>query len=294
MNSAYAHELLASFIDSRRAKNASVHTIRAYALSLGQFLDWRDEQHDSAPITRTTIRAYITYLQGRNLAPATVSGRVRDVSVWLAWLVEEELLPSNPAARLKPRVPKRRPGSYTGDQIRALLKACTGDYGPRDRALIIFLLDTGLRVGEMVRLDRDGINWETGAFSVVGKGDKERRGWLSPYAREVMRLYLASRDDDDRALWRGKQGRLTASGIYHSLEERAQLAGIRGEVRKVVHSFRATFAQNYIKQGGDLETLRRLLGHESLVMSSHYAQLADDDLAGVKARVDPLGGVAGL
>ncbi len=295
MDSATTHELLASFLDSRRARNASPLTLRAYALSLGQFLAWRDERQDAGPITRATIRAYIAHLQGRGLAPATTSGRVRDLSVWLGWLVDEEILTSNPAFRMKPRTPKRRPPSYTGDQIRALLRACDGEHGARDRAMIIMLLDTGLRASELASLARQSFDWASGAFSVVGKGNKERKGWAGPYALEILRLYLATREDDHPALWLGQGGGpLTYSGIYQALRSRAELAGISGEIRKVVHGFRATFAKNYIQQGGDLESLRRLLGHESIVMSAHYAQLADDELAGVKARVNPLGGVAGL
>lgn len=295
MDSTTSHELVSSFLDSRRARNASPLTLQSYALSLGQFLAWRDARQDTGPITRATIRAYIAHVQGRGLAPATVAGRVRDLSVWLGWLVDEELLTSNPAFRMKPRVPKRRPPSYTSDQIRAMLRACEGEHGPRDRAMIILLLDTGLRASELASLTRQSIDQASGAFSIVGKGNKERKGWAGPYALEILRRYLATRDDDHPALWLGQWGGpLTASGIYQALRSRAELAGIRGDVRKIVHSFRATFAKNYIQQGGDLETLRRLLGHESIVMSAHYAQLADDELAGVKARVNPLGGVAGL
>jgi integrase/recombinase XerD len=157
--------------------------------------------------------------------------------------------------------------------------------------VIIVLLDTGLRAGELVSMDRSMIDWATGAFTVIGKGNKERIGWLGPTALSYLRIYISGRSDEDPALWIGQKGRLTISGVYQLMRRRAEQAGIRQEVRRLIHSTRATFAKHYVQQGGDLESLRKLLGHTTLAMSAYYAQLAGDELADKKNRVNPLGRV---
>jgi site-specific recombinase XerD len=269
------------FLAAKTAAGLSPRTISTYSLHVGHFVAWLDGR----AITRPIIRAYLTDLSATK-SPVTVSNYIRDVSVYCAWLVEEGILDINPTTRLKPKVPKRRPASYGKRHITALLDGAD----PRTKALIIVLLDTGLRVGELVSMTQDSVDMVTGHFTVIGKGNKERSGWMSAYALIALRAYLVSRDDADAALWRGKRGALTESGVYQIIKSRAEAAGIRGELRRLIHGFRATFAKFYIRRGGDLESLRRLLGHESIAMSAHYAQLADDELGEHKAHINPLAG----
>jgi integrase/recombinase XerD len=275
-------ELTEQFIDAKIAAGLSPKTISTYRQRLGYFTAWLCDRE----VTRAVLRAYLKYLHEQPTLTATSrASYFRDVSVFCNWLVEERIWDTSPAYKLAPKVPKRLPASYRQEQIAAMLAVC----GPRDRALITMLLDTGLRVGELCSLRRDAIVWVDGSFRVVGKGNKERHGWLHPYTMELLRVYLDSRDDDDPALWMGRKGPLTIWGVHQIVERRAESVGIRGDVRRLVHSFRATFAKNYIKAGGDLESLRRLLGHEDIAMSAHYAQLADDELADRKRQVNPLG-----
>lgn len=274
--------MLAQFLHAKQAAGRSPRTIQAYAQRVGHFVDWLA----GAPITRAALRSYLAEL-ARSKKPATIAAYMRDVSAYCGWLVEEGILDTNPASGLKPKVPKRRPASYSKKQINALLDGA----GHRDRAIIIVLLDTGLRVGELVSMTTENTDTLTGHFTVVGKGDKERSGWMSSYALRALRTYLSHRQDADGALWYGRGRPLTESGVYQAIRERAKAAGIDGEIRRVPHSFRATFAKMYLRRGGDLESLRRLLGHESIAMSAHYAQLADDELGERKAEVNPLAGL---
>jgi hypothetical protein len=94
---------------------------------------------------------------------------------------------------------------------------------------------------------------------------------------------LATRSDRDPALWYGRCGPLTPSGVHQIFRRRAIEAGIRADVRRLVHACRATFAKHYIKRGGSLGDLAELLGHSTLTMAAYYAALADDDLAAKKA-----------
>jgi integrase/recombinase XerD len=274
--------MLDHFLAAKAAAGLSPRTITTYRLHVGHFVAWLDGR----ALTRPVLRAYLEYLSA-DKRPVTVANYIRDVSVYCAWLVAEGDLDLNPTIGLKPKLPKRRPPSYTKRQINALLDGAD----PRDRALIIVLLDTGLRAGELVSMTQDSVDTLTGHFAVIGKGDKERSGWLSSYALKAVRTYLSWRVDDHPALWYGAGGPLTVSGVYQVIRRRARAAGIAGEVRRLLHSFRATFAKTYLKRGGDLESLRRLLGHESIAMSAHYAQLADDELGERKAEVNPLAGM---
>lgn len=275
-------DLIEQFLDAKRAAGLSPKSITAYAERLGYFAKWLEGR----PITRPTLRQYLISLQERNLAPATRASYFRDIVTLCRFLVTEGIWEKNPAEKLGLKSPKRLMTSYSREQIRQLLAVC--DH--RDRAIIVMLLDTGLRAGELCSFRRRDIDWQTGAFTVIGKGDKERAGWLNDFTLEVLRAYLDTRRDSSPWLWPNRYGQpITRNGVYQALRRAAIAAGIRGDVRRLVHSMRATFSKNYIKQGGSLDDLRQLLGHESLTMSSHYARLAQDDLAAQKRRINPLG-----
>lgn len=275
-------DLIMQFIDSKRAAGLSPKTIRTYAERLRYFASWLGDR----PLTRTTLRQYLIHLQERpSLAPTSRASYFRDIGTFCRFCSDEGIWQTNPAQKLRIKVPKRLMPSYTREQIRQLLAVCN----ERDRVIIVLLLDTGLRVAELCSLRRRDINWESGAFTVIGKGNQERAVFLNPYTVELLRAYLGKRRDTDPALWMGKFGPLTTFGVYQVIKRRAIEAGIIGDIRRILHSFRATFAKNYIKQGGSLDDLRQLLGHSSLEMASHYAALASADLATQKRRINPLG-----
>lgn len=276
--------LVVQFLDAKTAKRLSPKTLATYRERLTRFVVWLGERD----LTRAELRAYLHDLQAHpRLSPISAWSYFHDVTVFCAWLVDEQIITTNPARKLAPKKPKRLPASYTNAQLAQLLHVCD----ERDRAMLIMLLDTGLRSSEIVSLDRCQVDLHTGHFTVVGKGNKERSGALSVYTLQALRAYLELREDHEPALFLGVKGRLTRSGMYQIVARRARQAGIRGEVRRLVHAFRATFAKSYIIQGGDLETLRQLLGHESLTMAAHYATLADQELLAKKRRVNPLGGM---
>lgn len=273
-------DLIEQFIDAKRAAGLSPKTVRTYAERLRYFASWLGDR----PLMRTTLRQYLIHLQERNLAASTRASYSRDIGTFCRWCVDEGIWQTNPAQGIKVKTPRPLAASYSKEQVRQLLVVCD----ERDRALIVVLLDTGLRASELVSLRRRDIDWESGAFTVEGKGNKQRVGWLADYSLDALRAYLATRSDAEPALWIGRKGPLTIWGVHQMIERRAESVGIRGDVRRLVHSFRATFAKNYIKQGGSLDDLRQLLGHESLTMSSHYARLAQSDLAEQKLKVNPL------
>ncbi len=273
-------DLFEDFITAKRIAGRSPATIKRYRTRVPAFITYLAGR----PLTRAVIRSFIALLQQQQLAPITVRGYVRDLSSFCSWLVDEGILESNPTSKLAPKVPHRRPASYTVDQIRKLLAVCD----VRDRAIIITFLDTGLRVGELITLRRDRIDWETGEFEVIGKGNKQRSGWLSPQAIIAIRAYLETRTDSNPALWHGREGPLTITGIHQMLRRRTKQAGIRSQVRRLCHGFRASFAKAWVLNGGDVASLQSILGHESPIMSLRYATLATAEIQAKKLQINPL------
>ncbi len=271
------------FMAAKVVAGLSPATIRTYRQRLDRYASWLGER----PLARWTIRQYIAQLQHEQLAPHTIAAYVRDIGVLCRWLVAEGVLEIDVSANLTPKLPQRRAAHYTVAQLERLLAVCDG----RDRAMVLVLLDTGLRLGKLCSMRWDRIDWDMGQFTVVGKGNKERASWLSPIARDAVTHYLTSRSTQDPALWYGRQSPLTSSGVQQVFRRRAVQAGIRADVHRLVHACRATFAKHYIKRGGTLSDLVALLGHSTLTMAAYYAALADDDLAAKKAAVDPLAAV---
>lgn len=171
-------QLVAEFLVAKRAQGCTPRTVVTYAERLAPFVAWVGEQ----PITRATLRAYLAHLRSSpRLSAISVAGRFRAVAVLCSWLVEEGHLAANPAIKRTPKVPKRLPASYAVAQIHRLLAVC----GPRDRAIVIVLLDTGLRAAACLSLKRGDLGGD-GRFRIMGKGQKERAGQRSPAALDAV------------------------------------------------------------------------------------------------------------
>lgn len=278
------------FLAEKIAQDMSVRTIQTYRERCTCFTIWLAERRISGveQLTPRIMIGYLTALQRRGYSPFTVASYFRGVKVFCAWLVKRKLLDNDPAADLHPRVPKdHRPASYTPAQITALLSACEGRDGLRDRALLLVLFDTGLRVSELCSMQRAMITG-SGRFTVRGKGNKYREVQLSPYTQTVLTGYLGQRQDRQPCVWLGRQGPLTRLGVHRIVVRRAEAAGIRDQVRRLVHSARATFARAFLKGGGDLKSLADLLGHAGLEMAAFYGQSDKDELMERKLAINPL------
>lgn len=275
-------ELITQFIEERAAQGRSHYTIKSYRIHLTHFLDYT-QQNSQQSISRRLIVGYVAHCR-QTKTQNTASNYVATVSVFLNWLVDIGELDSNPAHKLKPKRTVRRMPSYTKPQIDALLRGAN----LRDKAIILALLDTGLRASELCSLRRDDVDFISGYFRVVGKGDRERANWFSVFTLRILRDYLAERTDSQPALFISHRGRpLNARQLYTVIQRRAEAAGIKDNITRILHSFRATFARNYLRRG-DAITLAALLGHSTLAMTKRYAELNDDELREKKRLINPL------
>ncbi len=290
--------LIQGFKLSCQTEGKSPKTIEWYTTFLYRFLaflQFRNFATDAAQISKEVIRAFILYLQveaktprsKKPLSPATVQGYVRTLKSFFSWVVREEYLSDSPTAKIPvPKAPQKVLNTFTHEQIGKLAQECyrSNGNGYRNLAVLLLLLDSGIRVSELVHIDLDDINQAEGWIKIkVGKGGKERivpvgslvqkSLWKyinhfrpQPLTQKVIRLFLS-----------GDGLPLTKSGIQQMLRRCGKRAGISG-VRCSPHTFRHTFAKSYLVNGEDIFSLQKILGHTSLASVRTYLNLFGTDV----------------
>jgi site-specific recombinase XerD len=256
---------------------------------VGSFINWLKEHgvNEVSSIKPTDIRAYLVSLQARGLKDTTQHGHARAIKNWLNWLVEEEDLEKSPMRKVKmPRLEGRIPPPYTPEEVQRLLTACDRKTvrGSRDYALVISLLDTGLRAHEIVSLKVGDLATNTGLMVVMGKGRKQREVRVGAKARGAIIRMLGYRSGllPSMGLWVGYEsltgnetGPLSLEGLRTMLKRLGLTAGV---YPCSAHRFRRTFALWCLRDGMDLYSLKLLMGHSSLAVLQRYLALAGEDI----------------
>ncbi len=230
----------------------------------------------------------------RCISPLTVKGYVQVLRSFFTWAVEEELLNSNPAQRVKlPKTPQYLIATFTPERLEALLAACDTRtwIGFRDYTIMLLLLDTGIRVSELCGLTVEQVHEDY--ITVFGKGRKEREVGISPEVRRLLWKYLAKyrrpASPEIREVFVNVRGQpLTPSGVEQLLIEIKKRVGLEG-VRVSAHTFRHTFARMFLEQGGDLYKLSRLMGHTDVKTTERYLkEFTSREARQQQARFSPL------
>jgi site-specific recombinase XerD len=272
-----------SFYLDREANYCTPATLKWYRKYVGALVAWlaaRDvtQLHQ---VTPDLLRVYLVELQGRALAPRTVHHHAAAAKVFLNFAEGEGLLPAgSPMAKVRmPRLPKELLPALTTEEARALLTACECE---RDRAVVLVLLDSGLRAQECAALNVDDVDMTTGAVRVkAGKGRKDRTVYLGARARRAVGRYLAERGavEPAAALWVSQtreRGRLTTWGLRQILERARDRAGLTVKVNP--HTLRRTFALWSLRAGMPLPQLASIMGHADLGVLQKYLKLVEQDL----------------
>ena len=310
------------FIQFKSAEGLSHWTVSNYERTLHHWLE-RQEDVDISAVSSNDIREYLNYMRN-DYVPRRITGgnenklsskSIRNIYVaflsFFHWASDEFNIP-NPMSRVpapKYTVPVVEP--FTQEDVEALLKVC--DFSEeaktvnrrkfrmrrptarRDRAIILALLDTGLRASELCSLRVGAVDLRTGKVTVKhgalggAKGGKSRTVYLGKTARKAVWRYLADRedgDDPDAPLFLGKLNRLMNKD---SLRLLLNSLGAKAGLQKCYpHRFRHTFAITYLRSGGDVFTLQMLLGHSTLDMVRRYALIAEIDMERVHRKASPV------
>lgn len=281
-------------------RGASPHTIAAYRRDLGDFAAFLAPRgRDPSEASETDVVAWLSDLDRRGLAVATVRRRLSALRHFYRFLFLDGVRRDDPTARLdRPRGGRRLPRTLGEEEVTALLDAARrrpGAEGLRLVALLELLYATGARISEVVGLELSALAPALDAVRLYGKGRKERLVPVGRVAREALRAWLAvrpSRDAAGRPLrWlfpsRGRSGHLTRQRALQLLKELAVEAGI-DPARVSPHVLRHAFATHLLAHGADLRAVQTLLGHADIATTEIYTHLEAARLTNVVTTHHPL------
>lgn len=263
-------QLLEAFISAKRVEGCSEKTLHYYSTTISTVKKAIDK-----PIRHMVtddLRVYLAaYQQDKGVSKVTIDNVRRILSSFFSWLEDEDHIIKSPVRRIKKvRVSKMVKEVYSDEDLEKMRDNCSS---PRDLAMIDLLTSTGMRVGELVRLNRDDIDFNNRECIVLGKGDKERPVYFDARTKVHLQSYLEMRTDDNPALFvtlDNPHDRLRISGV----ESRLHDLGERLNIHRVhPHKFRRTLATRAIDKGMPIEQVQHLLGHQKIDTTLEYAMV---------------------
>lgn len=286
----------------RDQRNYSPATLRAYGADLRQFMRFlaaRGARYLNSPAAIDTllIRAYLAWLQEEGEGRATTARKLACLRSLFRYLVREGHVPENPARSVgTPRQEKKLPRVLNEEEVLVLLDAppATGILGLRDRAIFELLYATGMRVGEMVVLDLDGVDLAQRLIYVRGKGRKHRQVLFGDKARDAVAAYLgARRKESSRAAGRAcdalfvnaRGTRLSDRSVRTILSRHLDACALRHRISP--HGLRHSFATHLLNRGADLRSIQELLGHASLSTTQRYTHVSTERMLRVYRDAHP-------
>ena len=267
--------LMESFLAAKRLEGCSEKSLKYYHATLSaMFLKMGKPIQE---IETDDLRKYLTaYQEEHRSSRVTIDNIRRILSSFFSWLEEEEYILKNPVRRIhKVKTTNAIKETYSDEELERMRDQCEND---RDLALIDILSSTGMRVGELVRLDRDDINFEERECIVLGKGDKERIVYFDARTKIHLQNYLQSRTDENPALFvslNSPHERLKIGGVEVRLREYGRKLNIE---KMHPHKFRRTMATRAIDKGMPVEQLQHLLGHQRIDTTMQYAMVKQSNV----------------
>lgn len=289
--------LVQGFLLTKRTDGKRPRTVHYYEGLLRHFLWYAKRENwsiDATLITEWQIREFLGYVASethrwgltgngsercqRLASDSTVHHYYAALRVFFNWCVGDDFLKQSPLAKIKIRNPELKViQPYPSDEITRMLAVCDYDFqhnakflGSRNRAIILMLLDTGVRVSELGNINLEDIDTERGWIKVTGKGAKERVVRIGATTQKALWRYLVHRPNTERGqLWLTEEGTpLRPNGIQMVVKRLKQRAGVTSSGN--CHRFRHTFALNFLRADRNPFNLQYLLGHSDLRMVRHY------------------------
>ena len=261
-------EFMEMFLTAKKIEGCSERTIKYYRVTTIHLLNYLKEP--IRKVTTETMRQYLVdYQKINNCGKTTIDNIRRNISSFFSWLEEEDYILKSPMRRIhKIKTKKKVKNIISDEEIEKLRDSCDNI---RDTAMVDLLYSTGIRVGELVRLNREDINFSERECVVFGKGDKERKVYFDAKAKIHLEKYLQSRTDTNPALFvtlDKPHDRLKISGV----EIRLRQLGRKIKIEKVhPHKFRRTMATRAIDKGMPIEQVQKILGHSQIDTTMQYA-----------------------
>lgn len=262
--------LVEVFLSSKRIEGCSDKTIHYYQSSIEKLLIATEKE--VCNISTNDIRCYLSEQQNtKQLSKVTIDNLRRIFSSFFSWLEDEDYITKSPVRRIhKVRTDTLVKDVLSDENMEILRDSCSEI---RDIAMIDLLASTGIRVGELVKINKDDIDFQERQCIVFGKGNKEREVYFNARTKIHLKRYLNSRVDNNPALFvsfSSPHTRLTISGV----EARLRQLGKKANIIKVhPHKFRRTLATMAIDKGMPIEQVQKLLGHVKIDTTLHYAMV---------------------
>lgn len=260
--------MIDSFISSKQVEGCSERTIKYYKEIIEKFVNSFDKSIKQ--ISTNEIRNYLSnYKDNSSCGSTTIDNIRRVLSSFFSWLEDEDYIIKSPVRRIhKIKTAVVVKEVLTDENLERLRDECENI---RDLSLIELLISTGMRVGELVNLNINSLNFEDRSCIVLGKGNKEREVYFDAKTKLHLKEYISKRNDSNDALFvsmREPHQRLSISGI----ELIIRTLGINSNINKVhPHKFRRTLATMAIDKGMPVEQVQKLLGHVKIETTMHYA-----------------------
>lgn len=283
-------EAYSLFLVDRKSRGYTRDTVRFYRDKVGLFVRWCEAQGATQlrDLTPSLLRSYFVALIDKGNNEATRNAAGRGLRAFCRWALAEGLLTSSPLENVAiPRPPREILPAFTPQDVKKLHTAAPD---ARSRALLLFLLDTGVRVQECARLNGGDLDMAAGEVRVrQGKGRKDRTVYIGARTRRALIAYFgtAGWPEETQPLWRNERNdeRLTDSGIRRLLRLVGEAAGVK---HCHPHTFRRTFALTCLRAGMNIYALARLMGHRDITVLRHYLALVESDLAAAHAAASPV------
>ena len=291
----FVSDLIIDYIEHLEVEGGrSAKTAENYRLYLERFMEFTDNIA-VGKITPEIVRKYRLWLNryrnqnDDNLATITQAYHLIALRGFLTYLSKRDIASLSPEKIELPKVNRKQVTFLHYDEIERMLEAIKTDDEPgmRDRAIIELLFSSGLRVSELINLNRDHVNTKRREFMVRGKGQKDRPVFISPRSAEYVEDYLSARTDSLAPLFlnysrnssadtSGDFRRLTARSVQRMIGKYARLAGITKHVSP--HTMRHSFATDLLMNGADLRSVQSMLGHANIATTQVYTHVTDAHL----------------
>jgi integrase/recombinase XerC len=285
-----------SFLRHLRERNASAHTIKAYAGDLDAFAAYVGSREWKA-IDHIAIRGFLSHLYDKGLSKTSVARALAAVRSLYRWLAREEEVEQNPAKLVStPRLPKKLPRVPTIEEVNSVLDGKMPEiaaFPERDRLILELLYGCGIRNSELVGINLDDIRMSAEAILIRGKGKKERyvpfgaavRASLAVYLPWRHQLLMTRKRTTAALLLNQRGGRLTTRSVGRIVKRIAVAKGLSPDVHP--HTLRHAFGTHMLEEGADLRAIQELLGHERLATTQRYTQLTVKHMMSVYDQTHP-------